>query len=153
MRYDIYADIIEIRADDSVFMMPPDAGIQKIEIGKTILVARLGMAEGKRVGGYFTPFESGNLSILKKMTVIYTPWKENPIDPVGSPPRFERGKDLYFVEVGDEYPVLVRNMKGIIAILPDYQAEMEKFSRADGTSPKKPESLKRFAQQYNKLVK
>jgi len=153
MRYDIYADIIEIRADDSVFMMPPDAGIQKIEIGKTILVARLGMAEGKRVGGYFTPFESGSLSILKKMTVIYTPWKENPIDPVGWLPRFERGKDLYFVAVGDEYPVLVRNMKGIIAILPDYQAEMEKFSRADETSPKKPGSLTRFAQHYNKLVK
>ncbi|HMI66940.1 MAG TPA: hypothetical protein VK517_12920 [Cyclobacteriaceae bacterium] len=153
MRYDIYSDIIEIRGDDSVFMMPPDTGIQKIEIGKTILVPRLAMAKGKSVGGYFTSLESGRLSVLKKMTVIYTPWKENPIDPVGTPPRFERGKDIYFFAVGDEYPVLVRNMKGIIAILPDHQAEMEKFSHADDTSPKKPESLKRFAQQYNRLVK
>jgi len=51
MPYDIYADIIDIRADDSVFMMPLDAGIQKIEIGKTILVPRLAMAQGKGAGG------------------------------------------------------------------------------------------------------
>ena len=37
--------------------------------------------------------------------------------------------------------------------IPDHQAEMEKFSHSDDTSPKKPECLKRFAQQYNRLVK
>ena len=152
MRYNIYFDQIEIKDGDSIFTLLPDASIIMIELGRTTLVVENVEIDRKTQPSYFSRIETGNLSLYAKMVVILIPRREpGAIQTDGIPARYERGKDIYFCRIGNGKLAQIKQIKTLIALLPDHRDEMERFASGQGKGSNKKDEFQRFVKHYNKL--
>ena len=150
MRYDIYFDQVEIKDGDSIFTLLPDTSIRKLELGRITLVVENVEVDRKTQASYFSRLETGNLSLYAKMVVIIIPGREpGPMQTEGGPARYERGKDIYFCRIGNGKLAPVRQIKTLIALLPDHRDEMERFARGVGKGANKKDEFQRFVKRYN----
>jgi len=150
MRYNIFYDQLEFKERDSVFSIGPDPAIKKIVMGSETLVIDKYVAKGQSLSTYFSRLDSGELTLLVKMIIVFKDSQVKPIEGL-IPGRYERMKDDYYFKLGNGLPVKIRSISKLIEELPDHIQEMEEYSKREKISSNSSKDLSRFIRHYNSL--
>ncbi len=148
MRYNIFYDQMEFKDKDSVYAIGPDMSIKKVVIGSETFVVDNLEFKGKTVP---LSLDSGRVSLVAKMLVIYKELRQGKPMQGDIPPRFERMPDTYYIKIGHGPLAKVSTVKKLIEMLPDRKQEMEKFTQNEKTRANKPDELTKFIRYYNSL--
>jgi hypothetical protein len=128
MRYNIYFDQVEFKNQDSVLALGPDDIIKKIVIGKQTFVVDKFEHKGKVFPTYYERLDSGKVSVMAKWLVLYKEMQRAKPMQGDVPPKYERLPTNYFVKIGQELPIKVKNVKQMIEALPSNREQVEKFA-------------------------
>ena len=152
LRYNIFNDQIEFRAEDSSIqaLATPEI-VEKVEIGKYKMVYAPYSIAKKIKKGFFIVLEEGKASLYSKPNIIFkdatepAPYKE------AEPAKFIRKSDEYYIQVGNSQAKMVGNKKDLYEIFPDNIKQIETFIKKQKIKTNDPESLKELVIYYNSL--
>jgi hypothetical protein len=133
IRYNIFADKVELLSGDDVYEAPKEMGI----IGESDL-SKFTFEDSHETlvlvntydefTGYFFQLASGKNRLLKKLTVNFKP----PIPPPnhlipGIPPKFENQPPIYFIKTEKEIIKVPKNTKELLNFFPENKDEIKDF--------------------------
>jgi len=151
MRYNIYADRLEFKVHDSLYVIAPDRIIRKVVMGDHTLIVDSYEVKGKLVSTFFLRLDSGKISLMAKKIITF---KDRQIGkPIQGdiPARYVTMPDTYYVKLGIGSLIKIESVKKLIEGLPDHRQEMNEFAQREKTSANKPKELISFIQHYNSL--
>lgn len=152
LRYNIYNDQIEFKAEDNtVQAMATPETIEKVEFGNYKMVYVPYSVSKKVRHGFFVVLEDGKSSLYSKPRVTLKASTEPGAYKEAEPAKFERNPDQYYIKVGTSQAKLVGNKKDLLEIFGDHQKQIETFIKKHKVKPNNPESLKELVQYYNSL--
>jgi hypothetical protein len=151
MRYNIYADQIEFKNQDSVFAINPDIGIKNVVIGEYTLVINNYDVRGIPALTYFLRLDSGKATLMAKMQVNFRERQEEKPIEGAKPPKYIRMPDVYYFKIGNGSSIKIQSIKRMIEELPDHREEMDQFAKDNKISANKPKELIKFFRFYNSL--
>jgi hypothetical protein len=148
VRFNIYTNEIEYQIDGTVYTPGDRAAIRKAMMGKSVLVWSHIIAHGS----YVEQLVTGKSSLYMKRSVLFKP--EEPPKPIvgtATPAEFVRDFDSYFFELSGSIPIEIKNMKGLVELLSDKKAEMQRFIKDEKLRRMSKENLVRVITYYNTL--
>ena len=119
-RFDIYANQMEYRKDENIFVIAKPDSISKIEIDDIVVVYRDYSEKDEVKTGYFIQLEEGYYSVYQQKTIHFRsasqpkPYQDAPL-----PARFEDGTDQFYMSAGDSPAVKVANANDIARLCGD----------------------------------
>ncbi len=152
MRYNIYADVIEFKQNNQIYILDPEPRIRKASFGELNFVVAKYEYKGKTKPGFLTVLDSGKVILMSKKVVAYKeqqPPKALEMGP--TPAKYTRSPDVFFYKIGDGEVMKVDNIKNMIASFGDKQAELTAFAKKEKVSPKDEDELVRLVRYYNSL--
>ena len=141
IRYNIFEDRIEYFHNDRIMELLAYPLVDRVLIGNKVLVYLSSMAGSQGESGFFQLLEEGKVSVLAKWRVKFfaaegpKPMKD------AKPPRFERRKNDYFVELADGSLVEVKSLKMLIRQLEGDPKVLSRYAKAQNLSVNKQEDL------------
>lgn len=145
MRYDIYADIMEIQVEGVIYLLKPDPQITEIQIGEQTFVPESFKPLKKAV--YVELLESGKLTLLAKKVVNY----RKKIEISDIPAKYSRQQDQYYYKFDKQPVVKITSVKDIIENSPERKEELSQFVKAEKISAKDRDDLVKLVKYYNSL--
>lgn len=126
-RFDIYANQIEFKKKEAILCISVPDSIIKIELEDYTLVYKKFKTGFETRKGYLVVLEEGDISLfLQRNKILYQAEPPRPYqDP--RPARFENGKDLLFMQSGDNPAEKIAKEEDVIRICGDRGAEAKKF--------------------------
>jgi hypothetical protein len=151
MRYNIFNDVIEFQQNGSVLALAPDKRINKVTIGSHTFVVNRFEFKSKQIEGYLERLDSGKLTLLAKMVVVFKE-REEPRAMQYSivPARFNRLGDVHYSMLPDGQLVKIESIKKLLEQLPDKNEEMAAFVKKEKIRDDR-EGLVKFFSYYNSL--
>ncbi len=151
MRYNIFYERMEFNEKDLLYAIDPDLVIQKIVLGTQTFVVDNYELKGKTAPAYFLALDSGRVSLMTKMRVIFKDRQQGKPIEGDIPAKYQRMPDVNYFKLGNGPLIKVRSLKKLIDELPDQKQEMEKFVKNEKISANNAEELTKFIQYYNSL--
>lgn len=137
LRFNIFADHIELKEDDGLYLIAPNQALTRVEIGKHVLVG------GK--DGFLELLEDGKLKLLTKKIINY----RQAVIVTNVPAKYSPPSDIFYYVLDNGKPVKVNSVKKMIASLPDKQTELTQLAEKEKLSRKGEDELMRLVQYYN----
>lgn len=136
-RYDIYANQIEFKKKDAIMSISVPDSISKIELKDYTLVYKKFKTGFETRKGYLVVLEEGDISLfLQKNKVLYQAEPPKPYqDP--RPARFEDGKEILYMQSGDNPAEKIAKEEDIIKVCGERGAEAKKFIDKEKLNMKK----------------
>ncbi|HCC69990.1 MAG TPA: hypothetical protein DEQ09_02400 [Bacteroidales bacterium] len=130
-RFDLYANQIQFINEGSRYVISYPDKIYKVELnGHTFKYIDYKIDAGIR-NGYFITLVEGYYSLyLKKSKRLKDPVPTKPYQQA-RPAKFLDYKDCYYIKIGDEPAIRVKNMKGIIKISGNLGLDVEDFIKRE----------------------
>ncbi|MEA1897888.1 MAG: hypothetical protein U9N53_09530 [Bacteroidota bacterium] len=149
-RYDIYADNMEFESLSLVLTMDP-LTIETIAIGSHTFLYIPQLDEASRRGAYYELILPGKCRLLQKRKVVLNePQKAKPyVD--AKPASFSKGKDVYYLQNGDNPLQKITGKKSLIEALEDHGQEIKAYMKHNKVSPHKLTELIDLINYYNQL--
>ena len=151
LRYNILADQMEFKRSGNVESLVPDMAVRKVVIGKNTFVADQYLQKGQLTYGFFMLLDSGKIGFMKKLNVVITPYVAAAPFQDAKPAAYARKADTYYIKIGTQTLLEIRNIKKLIQSLPDHQKEMDEFAKKEKISADDPEELVKFSRYYHSL--
>ncbi|MEQ8531141.1 MAG: hypothetical protein RIB86_04795 [Imperialibacter sp.] len=152
LRYNIDSDVIEFSQNEGVYVLDPEPRIEKVVIGKDVLVVDKGEAIGKMDNSFYLRLDSGKAQLLMKKAVSFREAQPaQAMQAASTPARYQKMPDQYFYKIGDGGVAKITSIKKLIAEFPDKQEELSAFAKKEKISPKNEKELVSFFEYYNSL--
>ncbi len=151
MRLNVYANQIEYKVNDSIWVVDASKLIQKVVMGDHTLVVNLGEEKGKQGLRYYYRLDSGKVTLLEKKNARYQEAQYGKAIEGNVPAKYFGMASEYFIKIGEEPLIKIQSMKKLIEDLPDHKPEMEQFAKKEKISTNKPKELIKFIHYYNSL--
>lgn len=149
VRFDIYGNIMQVLNDGLIYAIGYPEKIQRIDIDKMTIIYSEFQKPG--TGSYFILQTDGRCKLLIKKNIrlqdaeLPKPYQE------GKPPRFIPKDDTYFIKIGNELAILIRNKGDLLSVLKDHKPEISRYMSDNNTNVKKLEDLNSLIVYYNSL--
>lgn len=148
MRYNIYEDVLEFKQNKFTYLLDPSPDIRRVDMGEYRLI--VDKAPGNRAYGFYAVLDSGNVTLLARMTVRYRQGKPaQALEAAPTPGRYMGLPDTYYYRVGDGPLTKVTSVKKMIASFPDRHAELQAFASKEKISSRKGDELVRLVRLFN----
>lgn len=149
-RFDIYADNMEFESLSLVLTMDP-LTIETIAIGSHTFVYIPPFDEASRRGAYYELILSGKCRLLQKRKVVLNePQKAKPYADA-KPASFSKGKDAYYVQIGNMPLQKITGKKSLVEVLEDHGPAIKAYLKQNSLSSKKLTDLIDLVSYYNQL--
>ena len=152
LRYNIFNDQVEFKAQEQVQAIAAPETIEKIEMGDIKLVYAPYSLSKKIRRGYFIVEEEGVASLYRKPEIMFEEAKEPGAYKEAEPAQFKRKSDSYFIRIGKSPAQLVASKKDLEEAFPNHQKEIKQYIKDEKVKPRKEETLPGLIQFYNSLV-
>lgn len=149
VRFDIYSNIMQVLNDGLIYAIGYPEKIQSVDLDKMTIVYSEYQKQGE--GSYFILQADGKCKLLVKKNIrlqeaeLPKPYQE------GKPPKFIPKDDTYYLKIGNEIAILIRNKGDILSVLKDHKKEIEEYMANNDTNIKKIEDLNNLIVYYNNL--
>jgi predicted DNA-binding antitoxin AbrB/MazE fold protein len=149
VRFDIYSNIMQVLNDGLIYAIGYPEKIQSVDLDKMTIVYSEYQKQGE--GSYFILQADGKCKLLVKKNIrlqeaeLPKPYQE------GKPPKFIPKDDTYYLKIGNEIAILIRNKGDILSVLKDHKKEIEEYMTKNDTNVKKIEDLNNLIVYYNNL--
>lgn len=152
LKYNLYEDHVEFKDNGQVFIIDPEAKVQKVTIGNLNLVMDAYKSEGKIKPGYYNVLDTGRIKLLAKDAVILIePQPAKAFQPF-VPAKFERAPTTFYYKIDKAEPKPITSIKKLIAEFPDHQKSLTSFSNRRKISVNQ-EELIQLWEYYHSLLK
>jgi len=152
MKYNIYEDVVEFQYRGQVHLLEPGAYLKKIQIDQLTLVVAPYQDMGKGRMGYFTELADGKVKLLGKKLVEFQEMQlARAMHYTNTPAKFVASPDLYYIWIGTNDALPIKNIKKTIALFPDHQKSLLSFVKRRKVSANKKEELVALWKYYNTL--
>jgi hypothetical protein len=148
LRYNIYADVMEYKVNDAIYMIDKPHLINKIVINGSNYV----FIPFIEKGGYFEILISGRCYLLQRRIVKYKPAEgPKPIEGVSIPAKFVNEKDKFYIIVNSREYYEIINLKTLVTALSDKKESIDQYLKTQKIKNIKKENLIKIAAYYNSL--
>jgi hypothetical protein len=148
LRYNIYADAMEYKVNDAVYMIDNPHLINKIVLNGSNFVYLPFIEKG----GYYEVLISGKCFLLQKRIVKYKPAEgPKPIEGVSIPAKFVKEKDKFYFLMNSKESYEIINLKTVVTALSDKKESIEQYLKTQKVKNIKKENLIKIAAYYNSL--
>jgi hypothetical protein len=152
LRYNVYEDNFEFLNGETIYMLKPDAWLDRVILEKSTYVLGVFEYMGKVRTGFLEVIDTGSLATLySKKSVIFKEREEpSAMQYEIKPARFIRNDDtFYFQSRGDEI-VQIPNLKKLLKMLPFHNKEVSDFVKTERIATNREDLIKLF-KYYNAL--
>jgi hypothetical protein len=153
VRYNAWKDLIEFKQENGqARVLDPANTIKRVQFGQTTFVVEKYDADGTERFGYFSRLDSGKVSLYAKKVMKFTPaMKARALDGGDQPAEFRRAPDEFYLKIADGTLTEIKNIKSLVAALPDKKEEVSAFAKKQKISPRDEKELTALIQYYNSL--
>lgn len=155
IRYDIYADLIQIRYQGNMFAVAHPDKLKKIIVDTVVFVHdHLTKSAGRDIqnkSSYFILQTDGKCKMLVKKNIRIQDPEPPKILQDAKPARFIHTNDTYYLKLDENHPVLIKNKNDILDLLNDQEAALLDFMNAEQTRINKMQDLIHLVNYYNSL--
>jgi hypothetical protein len=152
VRYNAYKDNMEYQQNGQALVLDPAPTVKRVTLaGETFVVEKYNAGE-RVVPGYFALLDTGKLALYSKKEVRFVPARKGAaLDGTDQPAEFKRTPDAYYYKLGTGNLQEIKNIKTLIAALPDKQEEMTQYVKKEKISARDGEELRQFVKHYNDM--
>ena len=131
-RYDIYADQVQFVAEGKIYCIAIPEETSFVKIGE-LQIKFLKYADKKNISdGYLVTLVDGYYSLYAKLNkTLNSPVPEKPYQPA-QPGKFVDKSEDYYIKVGENPALRVRNKKDIVAMFPGKEKMAGEFIDSEG---------------------
>jgi len=151
LRYNIYADEIEFKADDIIHWIAEPQNIVHVKIDESVFIyIQTGEKKNKK-GSYYELLEGGKCQLLLKRNIAFLEAEAAKPYTDPKPNRLERMNDIYFLQFNNGLPQVITNMKSVKNTLSEKSSDISKYIKKDKISIKEKDDLIKLVRYYNNL--
>ena len=152
LRYNAFQDVMEYQQNGKALVLDAKS-IRHVKLGDNTFITAPYDSKGKQKFGFFALLDSGEMMLLAKKEIIYTPpMKGRALDGSDLPAQYKPVPDTYYYKLGEGVPKEVDNLKALLADLPVNQSAIAEFAKKEKISTKKEKDLVALAKKYNQLA-
>lgn len=152
LRYNAFQDLMEYQQNGKPLVLDASKNITRVTLGDETFITNSYSANGKTKMGYFALLDSGEMMLLSKKSIVYTPaMKGRALDGSDMPAQYKPVPDTYYYKLGDGSLKEVDNLKALLADLPENQSAMADFAKKEKISFKKQKDIVALVKHYNAL--
>ncbi len=151
MRYNAYLDEVNFKKDDADLALLKEKVYGTIHFNETNEILKLEQYTYKKsaVQGYlFVVADKENVTIYKKLSMSYSPFKEakNSYD-TDSPAKYKKLADVYFIKRGNsEIVEMASNKNQLIEMFPEKKDAINQYFKANKVNLSDSKELKKLAE-------
>ena len=151
LRYNIYADEIEFKADDIIHWIAEPQDIVYVKIDESVFIyIHTGEKKNKK-GSYYELLVEGINQLLYKRNITFLEAQDAKPYIDAKPAQFIEVNDSYFLQINNGLPQSITNIKSIIKALPKKSSDISKYIKKEKISTKKKDDLIKLVKYYNSL--
>jgi hypothetical protein len=152
VRYNAYKDLMEYQQNGQALVLDPSTTIKKVSLGEQTYVVEKYDADGKVMPGYFVLLDTGKITLYARKGVKFVPARKGgAMDGSDQPAEFKRTPDTFYFKIGEGTIQELKNIKTMIAALPDKREEMTQYAKKEKISPRDEEEVRQLVKYYNEL--
>lgn len=156
LRYDIYADLIQIRHNDNVFGIANTGTLSKILIDTLSfiydnIILRPGDKDPSANRYCFIVKREGRCNLLIRKNIRIQDAELPKLYQDAKPAKFVQLKDSYYIKTEDSNAVRITNTKDLLSVLHDREEELRQFIRINRLRIKDLNDLDKIVSYYNSL--
>jgi hypothetical protein len=153
VRYNIYADQMELMQQGLIFALIPDERVKWVVFPNSAYTLQSYPFKGKLTKGFLEVIDSGAVTIFAKKVVIFKERQEpSGMQYSSIPARFERLADVYFIRTKDDTLEKLPTLKKTIAMLPGNKIELQSYAKQEHLS-NTPGDVVKLLKYFNRLQK
>jgi len=151
LRYDIYADEIEFKANDIVYCIAEPQKIVYVKIEKSTFIYIHPDEKENIKGSFYELLVEGEVQLLLKRNTAFL--KAEAAKPYTDPKpnRLERMNDIYFLLIDKGLPQLITSKKSIINALSEKNSDISRYIKKQKISTREKGDLIKLVMYYNSL--
>ena len=156
LRYDIYADLIQIKHNGNVFGISNTGSLSKIIIDTLTflydnIIIRPGAKKPSAEKYCFILKEEGKCLLLIHKNLRIQDVEPPKLYQDAKPAKFIHLKDSFYLKTENSNAIKVKNLKDIISVLSDKREELRQFIRLNNLRIKDLSDLDKIVSYYNSL--
>jgi len=155
IRYDIYADLVQIRYDGNMFAIAYPDKLNKIIVDTVTFIhdsfTKSGDKDIQNKSSYFILLTDGKCKLLIKKNIRIQDPEPPKILQDAKPARFVHTNDTYYLKLNDSQAVLIKNRNIILDLLNDQKEALINFMNIEKTNVNRIQDLIRLVNYYNSL--
>ena len=151
IRYNIYSDVFEFKAEDGIFEIGVPQELEKIEFNGMVFQYIPYLDNKNLKNGFFQLIESGNATLYARYKVVFKKMEPASLTQVSMPNRFEDLPIEYYIRIKNNEAKAFNSKKELIGLFPDNRDKIENFIDENKVKPNNPEKLAALFKFYNSL--
>jgi hypothetical protein len=146
IRYNIYADHMEYKADGAIYYVDSPQSLSRIVLGESVFIYLPFIEKG----GYYELVEPGKFKLVQKRRVDFKHSESKPIEGLIKS-RYESNPDVFYLVNNQNQAFRIGNMNSVMNALQDQKTKIETFIKQEKIRNTKKENLIKIAKYYNSL--
>jgi len=136
LRFNIYADEIEFKANDIIYWIAKPQDIVYVKIEKSSFIFIQTDEKKNKKGSYYELLVGGKCQLLLKRNIAFLEAEASKpyIDEKAA--RFQMMKDTYFLQIDNVLPQSITNMKSIKNVISEKSSDISKYIKKEKISAK-----------------
>jgi hypothetical protein len=156
IRYDIYADEIQLRDQNTLFALIHPERVKKILVENTTFIysSYVNSPEAEPSSddsSYFLVNTDGKCVLLVKKNMRIQDAEPPKLYQDAKPAKFIPTKDTYYIKLGDKNAIYVKNENALISVFEDKKAELQGFIKQNKLKTNNISDLEKIVTYYNGL--
>ncbi len=151
LRYNIYEDEIEFKANDKIYWIAKPQDIVYVKIEKSSFIFIHTDEKKNKKGSYYELLVGGKCQLLLKRNIVFLEAEASKpyIDEKAA--RFQMMKDTYFLQIDNVLPQSITNMKSIKNVISEKSSDISKYIKREKISAKEKDDLIKLVKYCNSL--
>ena len=147
LRYNIYNDEFEFKVNEEMYLVISEpSSILKISIEDAVFI----YLKKDNKYGYYQLLNDDKIKLLLRYTVKFRQANVSNGINQARPPKFNRGSDSYYIQIGYNEPQKINNKKDIDLIFGTKSSSIKELIKKENIDVRKEGDLRKFVQLLNK---